>query len=105
MEFKWKNITGFTASTILAEIQKMMAELRCEPEQFQGRIIVMPLYNDIVLGERGNGENCIANSSFNVAAYAKKVPARMVGHFWTWLREEVVRNPCQQTRRRTGQAC
>ena len=34
-----------------------------------------------------------------------KVPARMLVISGTWLREEVVRNPCQQTRRRMGQHC
>ena len=38
--------TGFTTLEILDEIQKMMAELKCEPEQFQGRIIFMSMYNN-----------------------------------------------------------
>ena len=38
---------GFTALGILAKIQNMIAELRCELEQFQGRIIFMPVFNDI----------------------------------------------------------
>ena len=33
---------------ILAEIKKMMTEMKCEPEQFQGRIIFMSMYYDIV---------------------------------------------------------
>ena len=41
MEFDWENLSGFTTLGILAEIQKMMAELRCGPEQFKGRIIFM----------------------------------------------------------------
>ena len=65
---------------ILDEIQNMMAELRCEPEQFKGRIIFRSMYNDIILGTQGNNGNCMA-SSMNVAAYAKKFP-RDVGHFW-----------------------
>ena len=75
MEFDWKSNPGFTTSTLLAEIQKMMAELRCEPKQLQGRIIFMSMYNDIVWRERGNRENCIANA-VNVAAYAKKFTQR-----------------------------
>ena len=35
MEFERTISPGFTALGILDEIQKMMAELRCEPEQFQ----------------------------------------------------------------------
>ena len=73
MEFQWKIFPGFTTSRILDEVQKMMAELRCEPEQFQGRVIFMSMYNDIVWRERGCRENCVGNS-VNVAAYAKKFP-------------------------------
>ena len=47
MEIKWKNFPGFTASGILVEIQKMMAEIKFEPEHFPGRIIFMSMYNDI----------------------------------------------------------
>ena len=39
MEFEWKNFSGFTTLGVLDEIQKMMTELKCEPEHFQGRII------------------------------------------------------------------
>ena len=52
MEFEWKNYPGFTTLGILAEIQKMMAESKCEPEQFQGRIIFMSMYDDIAWGDR-----------------------------------------------------
>ena len=33
MEFEWRDFPGFTTLGILDEIQKMMAELRCEPER------------------------------------------------------------------------
>ena len=67
MEFEWKNFPGFTTLGILIEIQKMMAKLKCEPEQFQGRIIFMSismtlqLYNEFF-------------ECWNVATYAKRVP-------------------------------
>ena len=48
MEFEWKNFLGFTTLQILAELQKMMNEMQCEPEQFTGRIIFMSMCNDIV---------------------------------------------------------
>ena len=35
MEFEWQNFAGFTTLGILVEIQKMMAESKCEPEQFK----------------------------------------------------------------------
>ena len=57
MEFEWKTFSGFTTLGILEEIQKIMTELQCEPEQFKGRIIFMSMYNDIVCGERGNTES------------------------------------------------
>ena len=50
-----------------------MAELKCELEQFQGRIIFMSMFNDIVWGEKGNEDHCMANS-MNVATYARKFP-------------------------------
>ena len=42
MEFEWKNFSGFTTLGIPAEIQNMMAELKCELVEFQGRIIFIP---------------------------------------------------------------
>ena len=68
-----KNFPGFTTLGILDEIQKMMAELRCEPEQNKGRIIFMSIYDDILWRTQGYHENCMANS-MNVAACAKMFP-------------------------------
>ena len=48
MEFEWKNFLGFTTLQILVEIRNMMTETQCEPDQVQGRIIFMSLYNDNV---------------------------------------------------------
>ena len=38
--------------------------LQCEPEQFNDRIVLMSMYNDIVWGEKGNTEECVQNSRF-----------------------------------------
>ena len=46
MEFDGKIFPGFTALQILAEIQNMMTELQCEPEQFPGRIIFEEVNED-----------------------------------------------------------
>ena len=62
MEFEWTNFPGFTTLGILDEIQKMMTESKCEPEQFKGRIIFMSMYNDTDWTKRGNRESCIANA-------------------------------------------
>ena len=80
MEFEWTNFPGFTTLQILAEIQKLMTESMCELEQIQGRIILMSMCNDIVWGEEGNNELCIANS-FLVAEYARR---NAPGH-WSFL--------------------
>ena len=40
----------------------MTTELKCELENFKGRIIFMSMYNDIDWRKRGNRENCFANA-------------------------------------------
>ena len=44
MEFELKIFPGFTTLGLLEEIQNMMAELQCEPEQFKGRIVFMSMF-------------------------------------------------------------
>ena len=58
----------------------MMTEMKCEPEQFQGRIIFMSRYNDMEWGEKGNREACVANSLM-VSECARKLAQ---GH-WSFL--------------------
>ena len=48
IEFEWKILAGLAAAGILNEIQQMMGELQCEPENFTGRIIFMSMFNDMV---------------------------------------------------------
>ena len=43
IEFECESFPGFTTLQILDEIQKMLTELECEPEHFQGRIIFMSM--------------------------------------------------------------
>ena len=52
MEFEWKIFPGFTTHGLLEEIQKFMEDRQCEPEQFDGRIIFMSKFKDIVRGEK-----------------------------------------------------
>ena len=47
LEFEWMVFPGHTTLEILQEIQALMADLHCEPEQFRGRLIFMSMYNDI----------------------------------------------------------
>ena len=59
----------------------MMTETQCEIEQFQGLIIFISMFYDIVWGKEGNEELCIANSTI-VADYA-----RIFAHgHWSFLR-------------------
>ena len=46
---------------ILNQIQHMMGELQCEPENFTGRIIFMSMFNDVVWDAKGNDELCLNN--------------------------------------------
>ena len=101
MEFEWKNFPEFTTLQILAEIQKMMDEMQCEPEQFTGRINFMSMYNDIVWRKEGNKELCTANAK-TVAGYAKKICARTLVVSRAWNRKEMVRIKHVQAERRSG---
>ena len=80
MEFEWKIFPGFTAVAILNEIQQMMGESHCEPENFTGRIMFMSMFNDIVWDVEGNDELCLINSK-TIKEYAERFPR---GH-WSFL--------------------
>ena len=49
---------GLTAMGILNQIQQMMGEFQCEPENFSGRIIFMSMIDDIVWDAKGTNELC-----------------------------------------------
>ena len=57
----------------LHEAQKFMNKMG-EPEQFQGRITFMSMFNDIKWGTKDNETECIANSTL-VSLFAKSFPA------------------------------
>ena len=78
---------GFPTLGILNEIQNMMAELKCEHEQFQGRIIFMFMFNDIFWRTPGNEENYVANSS-ECCDMCQKVSIGMLVTSGTWLWEK-----------------
>ena len=58
---------------ILSQIQQMMGELQCEPENFTGRIIFMSMFNDIVWDAKGNDELCVNNSK-TIEEHAERFP-------------------------------
>ena len=47
MEFEWNIFPGFSTLELVREVQKFMSNVG-EPEQFQGRIIFMSMFNDII---------------------------------------------------------
>ena len=62
MEFEWNIFPGSTTLELVREVQKFMGKMG-EPEQFQGRIIFMSMFNDIIWGCKDNETECIANSA------------------------------------------
>ena len=47
MDFEWNISPGSTTLELVREVQKFMSKMG-EPEQFQGRIIFMSMFNDII---------------------------------------------------------
>ena len=73
MEFEWNIFPGFTTLQLLQEDQKLMNKMG-EPEQFQGRIIFISMFNDIIWRIIDTAKECIANATL-VSAFAKRFPA------------------------------
>ena len=79
-EFEWKIFPEFTTSGILEEIQKFIKVIQCEPEHFNGRIIFLSMFDDIMWRENDNTEECNHNA-IEVGKYARRFPR---GH-WSFL--------------------
>ena len=47
MEFEWNIFPGFSTVELVRKVQKSMNKMG-EPEQFQGRIFFMSMFNDII---------------------------------------------------------
>ena len=107
MENPWNSggrfFRGFTTLQILLEIPKLMKNLECEPEQFQGRRILMSMYNDIEWRDPQNERVCLANSTV-VSAYAIEVLFRSLVIPRTRVRNEMERDRHLQAWRRMGQS-
>ena len=73
MKFEWNIFPGFTTLQLLDKLQKFMNKMS-EPEQFQGRIIFMSMFNDIIWGSEDNETECIANATL-VTLFATRFPA------------------------------
>ena len=69
-----QNMDTFPRSTmleILKEIQKFMKSIQCEPEEFEGRIIFMTMFDETRWGENDTWEECNQNS-IEVSKYARR---------------------------------
>ena len=66
---------------ILNQIQQMMGESQCEPENFTGRIIFMSMFNDFVWDAGGNDELCENNSKTIIKSMLKYFLA-VIGLSW-----------------------
>ena len=62
----------------MEEIQKFMKSIQCEPDEFEGRIILTSMFNEIEWRE--NDTECIHNS-IEVLKYARRIHV-VIGDFW-----------------------
>ena len=58
---------------LVQEVQEFINKMG-DPAQFQGQLIFMSMFNDIIWRIKGNEQECIANSTF-VSLFAKRSPA------------------------------
>ena len=58
-------------------------------EQFQGRMIFMSMFSDIIWGIKDNAKECIANST-HVSFFCNKISSRTLVIPRTWIRNKVV---------------
>ena len=77
MEFEWKKFSGFTTLGILEEILNMMTESKCEPEQFEGRII----FNDRNIGRTRKHRKNVRRILLQLRIMLEDSRSD-VGHFW-----------------------
>ena len=60
----------------------LLSSLGEEPETFTGRILFMSMFNDISCDDKGNEEECVANSKV-VSVVAKKIWCRTMVIYWS----------------------
>ena len=64
---------GFSTLELVREVQKFMSKMG-EPEQYQGRIFFMSMFNDIIWWNKDNETECIASST--LVSIRKKISSR-----------------------------
>ena len=73
MEFEWNLFPGITSLQLVDEVQKFMNKMS-DPAQFQGRIIFMSMFNEIVCRSEDKELKCNANAR-HMSVFAKRFPA------------------------------
>ena len=76
---------------------RLIGKLQCEPENFTGWMIFMPMFNDIVWDAKGNNE-LRANNSKTIKDCRRSPRGQWMVFPGAWIRKEVVRNFRLQTR-------
>ena len=99
MEFEWNIFPGFTT---LRLVQKFMNKMS-DPAQFQGRIIFMLMFNDIIWGTKDNEQECIANA-IHVSLFATRFPAGRWSFLGLGSEKKWYSSLQRKTTRRMGQS-
>ena len=72
MEFEWNIFQGFTTLQLCNKVQEFMTKMS-DPSEFKGRIIFMPMFNDISWGSEDNEQECNADADF-ISKNARRFP-------------------------------
>ena len=100
MEFEWNIFPGFTTLQLVHKVHKLMSKMG-KPEQFQGRINIMSMFNDIKWWYKDNERECIANSTL-VSLFAKRFPAGRWSFFGPGSETKWYSTNKRKTRRKMG---
>ena len=64
MEFEWNIFSGFTTLQLCNKVQEFMSKMSEKPEEFNGRIIFMSMFNNISWGSQDNEQECELSVNF-----------------------------------------
>ena len=70
IEIEWNIFPGFTSIEKLWHIQKNLNARQIHPDQFEGRMMCMSMFNDIDWTKKGHADVCLSNAR-EVSDYAK----------------------------------
>ena len=88
VEFECDIFPGFTLFELVDKVQKFINKMG-DPAHFQGRIIFMSMFNDIIWGTTDNEQECSVNATPCVYI-CKKISSRTLVIPRTWIGNKVV---------------